>query len=369
MKINALQLKKLLTQTMDNVSTGIFPTKKLPPLMIWSGPGVGKSSIIRDLAQEYDIGFVDIRLAQREPVDLRGLPVPDLKKEIVKWLLSSEWPRDPKSRGIILFDELTAADRTLQVAAYELILDRRLGDLYKVPDGWYICAAGNRCEDRAVATTMSSALANRFLHVELEPDINSWVDWGQANGVHATVINFLRFCPDLLYRQKDENLERGWPSPRSWERVSTMLEMFNVKQSDLLRAAVYGLVGKAAGAEFLAFHSLGSKIGDVGAMMRGTAKIKIPKSPDQIYAFCAAINYHLWSGASPAEEKQLLDGFFKLSLALSSDFAGMVMADALGSAEDPTRHADRSHKLFGHPQYAAWNKCHGKAFRKYRGEE
>ncbi|MFA6931906.1 MAG: hypothetical protein WCT05_16400, partial [Lentisphaeria bacterium] len=156
---------------------------------------------------------------------------------------------------------------------------------------------------------------------------------------------------------------------RSWERVSTMLGMFNVKQSDLLCAAVYGLVGKAAGAEFLAFHSLGSKIGDVGAMIRGKAKIKIPKSPDQTYAFCAAINYHLWSGKNSEDEKLLLNGFFKLSLALDSDFAGMVMADALGSAEDPMRHADRSHKLFGHPQYADWNKCHGKAFQKYRGEE
>lgn len=105
----------------------------IPPLMIWGAPGVGKSTVVKEIAEELKIGFIDVRLAQREPVDMRGLPVPE--NDRVKWLVSSEWPRDPESRGIIMFDELTAADRTLQVASYEFILDRRLGDLYKVPPG------------------------------------------------------------------------------------------------------------------------------------------------------------------------------------------------------------------------------------------
>ena len=134
----------------------------IPPVMVWGAPGVGKSTAVRELTKELGIGFIDVRLAQREPVDMRGLPVPDEKENSVKWLVSGEWPRDPKSRGIIMFDELTAADKTLQVAAYEFILDRRLGALYSVPPGWYIMAAGNRTEDRAVACAMSSALANRF---------------------------------------------------------------------------------------------------------------------------------------------------------------------------------------------------------------
>ena len=110
----------------------------LPPVMLWGPPGVGKSSIVRELAAREGIGFIDIRLSQREPVDLRGLPVPDRERGVVDWLLAGEWPRDPDSRGILLFDELTAADRSLQVAAYELILDRRLGDLYRLPPGWLV---------------------------------------------------------------------------------------------------------------------------------------------------------------------------------------------------------------------------------------
>ena len=111
-------------------------------------PGIGKSTFIRNLCKENGIGFIDVRLAQREPVDIRGLPVPRMtRRELIGLFrlngLGAD-DDDTPERGIILFDEITAADSTLQVAAYEFILDRRLGQLYEVPDGWYIVAAGNR---------------------------------------------------------------------------------------------------------------------------------------------------------------------------------------------------------------------------------
>ena len=196
--ITTRDLEKLLRLQLTSLWEKRCPASLLPPDGLGRS-GIRQISIIRELAREYQVGFLDIRLAQREPVDIRGLPVPD--KDGVKWLVSSEWPRDPDSRGIILFDELTAADRSLQVAAYELILDRRLGDLYSVPEGWYICAAGNRTEDRAVSTTMSSALANRFLHVELESDVDCWSKWAISHDVHPATIGFSRpprtpVCPE-----------------------------------------------------------------------------------------------------------------------------------------------------------------------------
>ncbi len=99
----------------------------LPPLMIWGPPGIGKSAVVRAVAEQEGIGFIDLRLSQRDPVDLRGIPVP--REDRTDWLPSGDWPREPESRGILLFDELTAADRSVQVAAYEMILDRRLGAL------------------------------------------------------------------------------------------------------------------------------------------------------------------------------------------------------------------------------------------------
>lgn len=181
-KINTLELEEMirfqLKALWDTAGNGEWATNHkrkmselVPPVMIWGPPGVGKSSVIRDVALDLGIGYIDVRLAQREPIDIRGLPVP--KEDGVHWYISAEWPRDKQSKGIIIFDELTAADRTLQVAAYEFILDRRLGDLYTVPDGWYIVGAGNRASDRAVATGAINSPAPRKRNVISDAAISS----------------------------------------------------------------------------------------------------------------------------------------------------------------------------------------------------
>ena len=233
----------------------------IPPLMVWGPPGIGKSTFIKKTCEENDVGFIDVRLAQREPVDIRGLPVPRDDKEGIDWIVSSDWPRPgvdgTPERGIILFDELTAADSTLQVAAYEFILDRRLGQLYTVPDGWYIVAAGNRTGDGAVARTMSSALANRFCHIEVGSHTKSWLDWALVNNLDPSVIGFIQYMPQKLFSM-DGNTERGWPSPRSWERVEMEVELArkNNLPEDLIHIIVEGLIGEGTAIEFMGFLQL-----------------------------------------------------------------------------------------------------------------
>ena len=331
----------------------------IPPLMLWGAPGVGKSSLFRDLCEQEDVGFIDVRLAQREPVDMRGLPVP--RGDAVHWLPSAEWPRDPDSRGIILFDELTAADRSLQVAAYEFILDRRLGDLYRVPDGWYVCAAGNRGSDGAVALPLSSALANRFCHLELAPDLRGWIRWAQGRGVHPQVIAFLRFRPDCFFSMQG-NLERGWPSPRSWERVSLELQLAEQSglETELVELLINGLVGTGPATEFRGFRRWADGLPDVPAMMDGRAPTEIPRRADQRYALCAAMVHHLWNASAERLAKRL-DGFFRISEKLPNDFAAMAMVDATNGA-DPEQTQRRSERLFSHPGFARWSERHGAAF-------
>ena len=361
-KITATQLHRMVRLQLDTLAKRPELAAVLPPLMVWGAPGLGKSTILRDAAREAGIGFIDVRLAQREPVDIRGLPVPG--PDGVKWLVSSDWPRDPKSRGIILFDEITAADRSLQVAAYEFILDRRLGELYRVPDGWYICAAGNRTGDRAVATTMSSALANRFLHVELGEDAVSWAAWALRHAILPSVVGFIRFRPGLLFNQEGENLERGWPTPRAWERVSRMLEVMAAEDEELVRHMVYGLVGNRAGVEFMEFRKMSATMDDVLAMMRDpSAEVKIPQKADMKYALCSAAAYHVWRGEDAQDAARRLDGFYRLCIALSSDFASMLMMDAMtgtGLISDE----EACNRLFAHKSYKEWSDKHGKALKK-----
>ena len=362
-RVTARELEHVMRLQLEALAGNPALAKELPPLMVWGAPGLGKSSILHQAAEALGIGFIDVRLAQREPVDIRGLPVPG--EDGVKWLVSSEWPRDPASRGVILFDEITAADRSLQVAAYEFILDRRLGDLYSVPDGWYICAAGNRTEDRAVAATMSSALANRFMHVELAEDVESWVAWARRNDILPEVVGFLRFRPECLFRQKGENLERGWPSPRAWERTSRMLAVMKDEPEELVRKIVYGIVGNQAGVEFMEFRKMAEVFGDVRAMMLDpAAKVSVPARADLRYALAAATAYHVWRGRDEKESEALLDGFYRICLALTSDFACMLMMDAMeGRGGLPKPEAMK--RLFENKHYAEWAEKHGKALRKH----
>ena len=362
-RISATQLEKVIRMQLKTLEEHPELSHVLPPLMVWGAPGLGKSSIIRGVADEMGINFIDVRLAQREPVDVRGLPVPDRENKKVDWLVSGEWPRE--GRGVLLFDELTAADRSLQVAAYELILDRRLGDLYHVPDGWYICAAGNRVEDAAVSTTMSSALANRFMHVELGEDVEAWTHWATRHSIHPSVTGFLRYRPECLFRQSEENLERGWPTPRAWERVSIMMGIVPKDDEELQRKLVYGLVGNRAGMEFMEYHKLNASFEDVLQMMRNpTVPIDIPKKVDRKYALCAGMAYYVWRGRDEADANALLDGFFRISKKLTSDFACMVMVDAMsGCGQLEAKEA--ASRLFYHKDYKEWAEIHGKAMKKH----
>lgn len=364
-RVTATELEQLVRMQVAALEKDPSAAKVLPPLMVWGAPGLGKSTIIRKVAEEFGIGFIDVRLAQREPVDVRGLPVPDRERKCVDWLVSGEWPREGK--GILLFDELTAADRSLQVAAYELILDRRLGDLYKVPDGWYICAAGNRVDDAAVAATMSSALANRFMHVELAGDVEAWAAWAVRNNVHPAVIGFLRFRPECLLRQENENLERGWPTPRSWERVSVMLRIIpDARENEtLLRKVVYGLVGNRAGVEFVEYFKLNAEFEDVRRMMLDDSiPVSIPAKIDRKYAFCAGLAYFVWRGKTEEEKRDLLNGFYRISQKLTSDFACMTMCDAMTGC-GVIGETEAAKKLFHHPEYKKWAALHGKTMRKH----
>lgn len=347
------QVTKILATMIEALHTSPADARLIPPLMIWGPPGIGKSTIVRDLAERRNMGLVDIRLAQREPVDMRGLPIPD--GDSVRWLVASEWPRNPESKGIIFFDELTAADSTLQAAAYELILDRRLGDLYRVPDGWYIVAAGNRLEDQAVATTMSSALSNRFCHLDMAPDTKSWLSWGRKAGLHPFVLGFLAWRPDLLFKM-DRNSERGWASPRSWERVSYVLKLFDKaghgSSEDLLALQISGLIGEAAATEFLAFRHIaydGPSAEDI--LLRGRAPV-IPRQGDRRFALASAL-IHV-ALAHGRRQKSILLRLLTVSEAFGPDFAAMIVNAVTDVLSMPEIEA-----LMATPEMASWRKRHG----------
>ena len=367
-RITPAKLQKLIISEANALLKNPSRAAILPPIMIWGPPGCAKSSIVKACAEKLGIEFHDVRLAQMEPCDIRGIPVPDKETKSMDWYVNGSWPRDPNGKGIIFLDELSAADRSVAVASYELILDRKLGKLYQVPPGYLIVAAGNRVEDRAVATTMPSALANRMMHVELEANAEDWLNWAPFNNIHPSVIGFIRFKPDMLFRDKDQNRERGWPTPRSWHRVSEMCHIAEEEGIDnsLLKNIVYGLVGDGAGVEFMAFHKLNAKFADVLTMMTDpNAVIQVPTEADKCWAFCSTMNYLLWRGDTDEEQKKRLDGFMRISMELTSDFAAMTMTSAMQGI-DRSKMKFYCDSITKHPLFKDWQKKHTSEIMKYK---
>lgn len=339
---------------------------KIPPLFIWGGAGVGKSSIIKSVADDLGIDFIDFRLSQREPVDMRGLPVPNKENHTVEWYVTSDFPVDKNSKGIILFDELPTADVSLQVAAFEIILDRRLGKLYSLPNGWYVIAAGNRTTDKAGAKTILSPLANRFLHLEVNPNTEDWTKWGQRHDIHPAVIGFITFRNEFLFHMEGENLERGWPSPRSWERVSHILKLYEHLGTDntILRKLVYGLIGNRAGVEFMEFYRMNTQFDNVlDYMLDPNKKINIPERSDMKYALVASMNYLLWRGVNDDDQEKRIDGFFRICMELPADFAALAMISAI-TGNGTREKAYYGERIFHNSHYKEWAKKYGNAFHK-----
>jgi hypothetical protein len=300
----------------------------LPAIMLRGAPGVGKSTIVRSVAEKLGIGFIDVRLAQMERVDFAGLP--SVKDGMTEWNVPAFWPRDPKSKGIILLDEITSAPSDCQVAAYSVVLDRRIPNSgYSIPDGWLIVAAGNRTTDRAVVKTMSSALANRFVHFEVEANTEDWVKWATLNEINPAVIGFINYRPALLFKMDGQNLEQGWPSPRSWERVSNCISMFN-GSTDLLRKVVYGLIGNSVGVEFMEFFKMSAEFDSIlDIMTNPKAEFTLPEKADRRYAVASAVIYHMWGGKTEEDTEARVNGFYKILMKMPNDFAAMMVRAAM----------------------------------------
>ena len=363
MSITIAQAKTIISTLVQQQLAGKNP----PPVFLWGPPGVGKSDITRQVAEEEKIDVKDVRLGQLDAVDRRGIPYAETS--VTKWAVPEFFPRDPNTKAILFLDELSSADPAIQVAAYQLILERQVGE-YKLPPKVYVCAAGNRAQDSAVSIPISSALANRMLHLEVEVDPEVWCAWAVTAGIAPEVIGFIRFCPKMMFNL-DKDCERGWPSPRSWARVSEILPYG--LDSDALRASIIGLVGESAAAQFLAYYKQSQALGDIRAVMLAPAsKWKLPTKNDMLFAVATSIAYWAWRGETKDESAKLLDGFFRLGLQLPAAVAAVAMVDAMSSGQDAdtgkNKEGDaRAMQLIGHKRYPEWQKKFSSEMKKKKG--
>jgi hypothetical protein len=247
--------------------------------------------------------------------------------------------------GILFLDEVTSAPPSVSAAAYQLILDRRLGE-YKVPDGWAIFAAGNRQGDRGVTYTMPAPLANRFAHFEVETHLDDWVSWAYGNGIDERVIAFLRFRPELLFDFDPSHNPVAFPSPRSWEFAHRALQKF-ADSGSLLVNTLQACVGPAAGIELGAFVDNLDNLPDLDAIIR-REQVPLPKEIDLQYAVASALVGRALraKNENPADAKEVYGAIL--------DFAGRFREREMGVMLVSDLHRAIGQEIFSVPEFSPW---------------
>jgi len=290
-----------IDQIKEVVRQSIREPRDSVSLFLWGGPGIGKSSVVRQAAEEEGVDCIDIRLVLLDPSDLRGLPVPS--DGYAKWLPPAFLPQDKDWRGVIFLDELNVAPPLVQNTALQLVLDRRLGE-YVLPDGATIIAAGNR-EMEAFVHRMSPPLLNRFTHIEAEIDNEVWAKWAVQNEITPQIIGLLtKFRPELIY--KFEPQKKSYPTPRSWEFASKIIK--NGIPEELKFELVTGCVGEGATIELRSYMEIWSQLPDLDAIIEGKDDT-IPAGVDLIYACCVGL---VSKASKPSHYNRLLEYALKL---------------------------------------------------------
>jgi len=243
------------------------------PVMVWGAPGIGKSSTVIQIAKQHNLELIDLRISQITPADLRGLPAPNLQEGTFEYLPPSFLPRPGAPAGILFLDEITQAPPAVQAITQQLILDRRVGN-YKLPDSWFVWAAGNRQQDKTSVYAMPTALANRFHHFDVVADFDTWKLDYAIEHLDPAIISFLSLRPELLHKMNVDSV--AWPSPRSWAMANRLY------QADI---SISHAVGPATSAEFNTFLKVYQTLPDLDAIAKGQGdKIDWPKEESIQYA-------------------------------------------------------------------------------------
>lgn len=327
----------MITLTPSQLRTAAMTAIRMKEPFFIHGPvGVGKSDIIRSCATELNVPVVDVRLATIDPVDMRGFPMPDAASGVMHYYPPSFMPQEPKAKskakpknqygveGVLFLDELTSAAPMVQAAGYELTLDRRIGE-YKLPDGWAVCAAGNRVADRSLVQQTPAALNNRMMHFEVTPDLEDFVAWGRANGVHDAVLGMLRWKPRRLHAFDAAQNPHAFATPRSWAKVSRIVKEAEASSlpTEVVKNLVVGTVGVGDGTDFMTFLRTHHMLPTLDEILADPVNSKMPDGHD--IGAMHALSTMLGSAA----RRKNFDAIIKYMSRAPIEWQSIVIRDAL----------------------------------------
>ncbi len=324
------QMVRQLSKAYVSIIKAGAALKGFPSVMLWGPPGVGKSQGIRQVAKEIAentgkrVEITDVRLLLFNPVDLRGIPTANENKTLAVWLKPKIFQMDDSDEvvNILFLDEISAAPQSVQAAAYQITLDRTVGE-HRLPENCIVIAAGNRVTDRSVAFTMPKALANRLCHIEIIGDSKSWHDWAIGAGVNRIVLGFLDYNPSMLMKFDPMTDSLSFPTPRSWEMVSNILNQVSENIAEVY-PLVAGCIGDAAAYELRSWSEVYSKIPKVETVFEGTAE-DVPARPEILFALASEIAMYAQRHQAEDEIRNVVDYVSQLP----AEFKNKIFTDLL----------------------------------------
>ena len=266
------------------------------PVFLWGPPGIGKSEVVQEITDELGGIMFDLRMAQMEPTDIRGIPF--YNKDIGKmdWAepvdLPSQEVADQYPIVVLFLDEMNSAPPSVQAAGYQLVLNRRVGK-YVLPDNVVIVAAGNRDSDKGVTYRMPMPLANRFVHLEMKYDFASWQTWAVNKNIHKDVVGYLSFSKQDGYDFDAKSSSRAFATPRSWTFVSDLLVDEQNVDNDTLFNLVAGAIGDGLATKFMAHRRVAGQMPDPADILEGKVKDLKVKEISAMYSLTISMCYEL----------------------------------------------------------------------------
>lgn len=326
--VNIKGMVNMLSKAYISLIEGNMPFERFPSVMIWGPPGVGKSQGVREIADTIrkktnkKVVITDVRLLLFNPVDLRGIPTANEDKILAVWLKPKifQMDEDCNTVNILFLDEISAAPSSVQAAAYQITLDRTVGE-HKLPDNCIVIAAGNRVTDKSVAYNMPKALANRLCHMEIQTDAKSWHDWAVKSGIHEYVAGYLEYNPIALMQFEASEAAIAFPTPRSWEMVSNILNCIS-SDIDAVYPMIIGCIGLNAAAKFRTWALLYKNMPSMDRIFNGKS-VEIPKASElHIILRSAMVAY-----ARRNPEKELIDNSIDFACSLPWAFRRQMLHD------------------------------------------
>ena len=286
------------------------------PIFIWGAPGIGKSELVQQIVDSGELGnayMIDLRLALMEPTDLRGYPFRNPENNLMEWAPPADLPTqelaDAHDTIVLFLDELNSAPPSVQAAAYQLVLNKRIGQ-YKLPTNVKIVAAGNRETDRGVTYRMPSPLTNRFRHINMEVNFEDWSIWATDNKVHQDVIGYLTYSKADLFDFDPKTSSQAFATPRSWTFVSEILntEGFDSASDFQQKAEVAGAIGEGMAIKFCEHRKIASQLPNPEDVLNGKVKKLDIKEKSAQYSFAIGLCYELADLSDNGSEEAFDEG-------------------------------------------------------------